>query len=69
MAFSSFYFEQNAEKLIYIKTSFAFKGHWKSQVEKQNEEIELIYAFTSHCNLLYKINSRFKNENEEEKKY
>ena len=54
--------------LIYIKTSFTFKGYSKSEVENSNEEIDLIYICTSHYNLLYKINSKFKSEMKKKKK-
>ena len=54
--------------LIYIKTIFTFKGYSKSEVENSNEEIDLIYICTSHYNLLYKINSKFKSEMKKKKK-
>ena len=52
---------------IYIKTAFSFKRYWKFEVEHPEEENDLVYADANHYNLLYKINTKFKLENESEK--
>lgn len=52
---------------IFIKSAFAYKRYWKFEVEHPEEEIDLVYADANHYNLLYKINTKFKLENESEK--